>query len=95
MRPPTGGYTSQSSTGTMTVTQMVFTLQAHTRPMEAQVDINNIIIIGQIFWSQICGQATFRTPDTYHPRVLSSVNGLGSQSLMWNQHQLELPKTGF
>ena len=58
------------------------------------MDIHNILIGGRKFWSQICGQETFRTPNTDHPRSISSVIGLVRQLLLWNQHQVELPKTG-
>ena len=52
------------------------------------------ILIGcRQFWSQICGQTACRTPNIYYQRSLSSVNLLGKQVLLWNQHQAKTPKT--
>ena len=70
VRPTTGGYPCQSATGRKTLTQSSCTLQAHTGPMEAQVENNNILIGGGRFGIEYVGkkhaeQLTHTTQEHY------------------------------
>ena len=60
--------------------------------MEAQVETNHILIGSRQMRGQICGPKLCITPNTDHQITLSGVKILVRPEVLWNQHQVELPK---
>ena len=91
---PTCDIPRQSETSQKIGTQRVLTMQTQTRPMEAQVEPYHIFIGGWCLRGQIYWQKKYRPLDKWHTRALSSINILGSTTILCHEHQMEFSKTG-
>ena len=84
VQDPAGRNTWQSATGQKIVTQGVLTIQAHTRPVEANMETGHILIGGWWLQGKINWKKTCRTLDKFHTRALSSLNRLERTMILPN-----------